>query len=41
MGVLREHRSKKLGSNLLTHVLKNSRDSKPIRVWVHTCSLDP
>ena len=40
MGVLREFRGKKLGSNLLTHVLKKAREEKVSRVWVHTCSLD-
>ena len=40
MGVLREFRGKKLGSNLLTHVLKKAREEKISRVWVHTCSLD-
>ena len=40
MGVLMEFRGKKLGSNLLTHVLKKAREEKVSRVWVHTCSLD-
>ena len=40
MGVLREFRGKKLGSNLLTHVLKKANEEKVSRVWVHTCSLD-
>ena len=40
MGVLREFRGKKLGSNLLIHVLKKAREEKVSRVWVHTCSLD-
>ena len=40
MGVLREFRGQKLGSNLLTHVLKKAREEKVSRVWVHTCSLD-
>ena len=40
MGVLREFRGQKLGSNLLTHVLKKAREEKASRVWVHTCSLD-
>ena len=40
MGVLREFRGQKLGSNLLTHVLKKAGEEKVSRVWVHTCSLD-
>ena len=40
MGILSDYRSKGYGSLLLTHVLKNSFDSKAKKVWVHTCSLD-
>jgi len=40
MGVLSEYRGQRLGSNLLTHVLKKAREEKVSRVWVHTCSLD-
>ena len=40
MGILSEHRSKGLGSLLLSHVINESFKNKASKVWVHTCSLD-
>ena len=40
MGILSEHRSKGLGSLLLSHVINESFKNKACKVWVHTCSLD-
>ena len=40
MGILSEHRSKGLGSLLLSHVINESFKNKAGKVWVHTCSLD-
>ena len=40
MGVLKEYRGKKLGSNLLLHSINRAHSKKSKRIWVHTCSLD-
>ena len=40
MGVLKEFRGKKIGSNLLIHAINRASQKKPKRMWVHTCSLD-
>ena len=40
LGLLEEYQNKKLGSLLLSSAIKKSFLEKPIRVWVHTCSLD-
>ena len=40
MGIIKEHRGKKLGSKLLCHSINNSIEKKSNRIWVHTCSLD-
>ena len=40
LGLLEEYLNKKLGSYLLSSAIKNSFESNPQRVWVHTCSLD-
>jgi ribosomal protein S18 acetylase RimI-like enzyme len=40
MGILEEFRGKKLGSFLLSHAIKKTFTTKPLRMWVHTCSLD-
>ena len=40
LGLLEEYINKKLGSYLLSSAIKNSFESNPQRVWVHTCSLD-
>ena len=40
LGLLEEYLNKKLGSYLLSSAIKNSFESNPKRVWVHTCSLD-
>ena len=40
LGLLKEYHNKKLGSYLLSSAIKNSFIKKPVRVWVHTCSLD-
>ena len=40
MGILKEYRGKKLGSLLLSHSIKKTFVIKPLRMWVHTCSLD-
>ena len=39
-GLLEEYQNKKLGSYLLSQVIKKSFVDNIIRVWVHTCSLD-
>ena len=40
MGVLKEFRGRKIGSNLLIHAINRASQKKPKRMWVHTCSLD-
>ena len=40
MGVLKEFRGIKLGSVLLNHAIASASRKNPIRMWVHTCSLD-
>ena len=40
LGLLEEYQNKKLGSHLLSSAIRNSFESNPLRVWVHTCSLD-
>ena len=40
LGLLEEYQNKKLGSFLLSSAIKTSFVEKPLRVWVHTCSLD-
>jgi len=40
MGIIKEHRGKKLGSKLLSHSINISIKKKSNRIWVHTCSLD-
>ena len=40
LGILEEYQNKKLGSYLLTTAIKKSFSNNPVRVWVHTCSLD-
>ena len=40
MGILKEYRGKKLGSNLLKHFINTAIQKKVKRMWVHTCSLD-
>ena len=40
MGILKEYRGKKLGSNLLKHFINTASQKKVKRSWVHTCSLD-
>ena len=40
LGLLEEYQNKNLGSFLLSSAIKNSFKENPIRVWVHTCSLD-
>ncbi len=40
LGLLEEYHNKKLGSYLLSSAIKKSFSETPIRVWVHTCSLD-
>jgi len=40
LGLLEEYQNKKLGSYLLSSAIKNSFEYNPLRVWVHTCSLD-
>ena len=40
LGLLEEYQNKKLGSHLLSSAIKNSFETNPLRVWVHTCSLD-
>ena len=39
-GLLEEYQNKKLGSYLLSEVIKQSFVNNINRVWVHTCSLD-
>ena len=39
-GLLEEYQNKKLGSYLLSQVIKKSFIENTKRVWVHTCSLD-
>ena len=39
-GLLEEYQNKKLGSYLLSEVIKKSFINNINRVWVHTCSLD-
>ena len=40
LGLLENYINQKLGSYLLSHAIKKSFLEKPIKVWVHTCSLD-
>ena len=40
LGLLEEYQNKKLGSYLLSEVIKKSFIDNINRVWVHTCSLD-
>ena len=40
LGLLEEYYNKKLGSYLLSAVIRSSFSDKIKRVWVHTCSLD-
>ena len=40
MGVLKEFRGLKLGSNLLNHAMASASRKNPSRMWVHTCSVD-
>ena len=40
MGILKEHRGKKLGSMLLAHSISAAFKKNPTRMWVHTCTLD-
>ena len=40
MGILKEFRGLKLGSNLLNHAIASASRKNPNRMWVHTCSLD-
>ena len=40
LGLLAEYQNQKLGSYLLSSAIKESFSKKPLRVWVHTCSLD-
>ena len=40
LGILEEYHNKKLGSYLLSEVIKISFKNKIGRVWVHTCTLD-
>ena len=40
LGLLEEYLNKKMGSFLLHSALKKSFLKNPMRVWVHTCSLD-
>ena len=39
-GILEEYQNKKLGSFLLSDAIKKSFQENPLRVWLHTCSLD-
>ena len=39
-GILEEYFGKKLGGYLLSEAIKQAFRMKPLRVWVHTCSLD-
>jgi len=40
MGISKEFRGLKLGSNLLNHAIASASRKNPNRMWVHTCSLD-
>ena len=40
LGILEEYHNKKLGSYLLSEVIKESFKKNINRVWVHTCTLD-
>jgi len=40
LGLLEEYQNRSLGSYLLSTAIKKSFLDNPIRVWVHTCSLD-
>ena len=40
MGVLKEFRGSKLGSTLVNHAIASASRKNPVRMWVHTCSLD-
>ena len=39
-GILEEYHKKGFGGYLLSHAIKDSFESFPNRVWLHTCSLD-
>ena len=40
LGVLKEFRGLKLGSTLVNHAIASASRKNPVRMWVHTCSLD-
>ena len=40
LGLLEEYHNQKIGSYLLSSAIKKAFLEKPIKVWVHTCSLD-